>query len=145
MKKLIAIALLFLCVLLLIGCGQKSGFSYTTNEYGSKILDLPGEDQVFVSDDHVEYLPKIDKALFEAAMEKVLSHVDEESAYRPHFEIFVDEGYLCLYGEVIRDIDPPETEVLENGEVLSSGCGVDHEHLYFRERISLEPVLPEED
>ena len=46
MKKLIAIALLFLCLLTFFGCGQKNGFSCTTNEYGSIILDLPGEDQV---------------------------------------------------------------------------------------------------
>ena len=145
MKKRIAIALLFLCLLTFFGCGQKNGFSCTTNEYGSIILDLPGEDQVYVSDDCVDHLSKIDKVLFETAMEKVLSHVDEASAGRPHLEIYIDEGYLCLYGEIIRDIDPPETDVLENGDVIASGCGVDHEHLYFRERISLEPVLPQGD
>lgn len=143
MKRLIVIVLL--CLLLLLGCGQKNGFSCKTDEYGSEILDLPGEDRILVSDDCVDHLSKIDEALFEAAMEKVLSHLDEGATERPFFEITIREGYLSLYGEVIRDIDPPETKVLENGEVLSSGCDVDHEHLHFQGRISLESVLPEED
>jgi glycosyltransferase involved in cell wall biosynthesis len=50
-----------------------------------------------------------------------------------------EEKYLCLYGEVIRKIDPPRTETYD-GEVISDGCGYDHEHLNFRERITVQPV-----
>ena len=47
------------------------------------------------------------------------------------------EGYLCLCVEVIRDIDPPNV-VVDGDYTISSGCNIDHEHLFFSERISKE-------
>ena len=51
------------------------------------------------------------------------------------FYLQISEDYLCLVREVIHYIDPPETA----GEYTLSGCGIDHEHLFFSERISLCP------
>ena len=52
------------------------------------------------------------------------------------FYLQISEDYLCLVREVIHYIAPPET----SGEYTLSGCGIDHEHLFFSERISLCPI-----
>jgi hypothetical protein len=70
----------------------------------------------------------------------MLSYVKDGSAL---FEITIDaEGYLRLAGEIIRDIDPPNVQIID-GEITSSGCGIDHEHHLFYEKISPDPVASE--
>ena len=43
-----------------------------------------------------------------------------------------NEGYLCLSCEVIVELDPPFWE-------QEGGCGIDHEHKFFHERICSAP------
>ena len=116
-------------------------YEYLEDEDGSYLLKLPnaGDDvQIYLSDDCLKYLRQIDEALFIAAGAKIYSNKTDSQV--PFFEIYLDEEkYLCLYGEVIRKIDPPRTETYD-GEVISDGCGYDHEHLNFRERITVQPV-----
>ena len=47
-----------------------------------------------------------------------------------------DNGYLYLCREVIVELEPPE----ENGYVMG-GCGYDHDHLFFKEKISSKPSV----
>lgn len=56
---------------------------------------------------------------------------DEE----PHYYLLIVDGELHLCVEIIADIVPPITT--EDGE--SSGCGLNHEHLFFGERLCAAP------
>ncbi len=116
-------------------------FRYVVNEKGANILDLPNSPsniRIYINDDCLNHLSKIDNDLFLAAGRKIFDSVKDNSI--PALSIYRDsENYLYLYGEIIVHIDPPNTEIYE-GEVYSEGCGLDHDHLCFRERISLEPI-----
>ncbi len=60
-----------------------------------------------------------------AALTKQLASFDRHSGYY----LTVDkEGYLCLSSEVIVELEPPFWE-------KDGGCGIDHEHKFFNERI----------
>ena len=50
-----------------------------------------------------------------------------------------NDGYLCLVAEVIKQLEPPASQETE-GEVVDGGCGIDHEHLFFSERISTQAL-----
>lgn len=46
------------------------------------------------------------------------------------------DGYLFLYHEIIVDIDPPNYETDQYGEVIEGGgCGIDHDHVFLTEQI----------
>ena len=60
-----------------------------------------------------------------ALSEHLAPHGDKYSGYYLSID---DEGYLCLSFEVIVELDPPFWA--EEG-----GCGIDHEHKFFHERI----------
>ena len=117
-------------------------FEYVADEGGSYTLCLPNSEdniKIYVSDTCLNHLSKIDNNLFLEAGRKIFSNLEGNKA--PALQISVDsENYLYLYGEIIVDIDPPQSEAYK-GEVFTSGCGIDHDHLYFRERISSEPIL----
>ena len=53
------------------------------------------------------------------------------------------EGYLCLSKEEIINFGAAYPETDENGEVVegapTSGCGIDHEHVFYHERICPKP------
>ena len=49
------------------------------------------------------------------------------------------EDYLCLTVEVIKQLDPSVSQDTGD-EVVGGGRGIDHEHLFFSERITLCPV-----
>lgn len=55
------------------------------------------------------------------------------------FYLQINDGYLCLVVEVIKQIDPPALQEIE-GEFVDRGCGIDHEHLFFSERISTKAL-----
>ena len=147
MKRLLFVVWMLLALLLLIGC-EKNVFSYTVEDtysgnayYFLQFPDMEEGERIFVDEEELEYLSDIDPALFASARETILSEAKEDEP--PHLSIIIRDGYLILYGEIVRDIEPPETEIV-NGEVYSDGCGLDHEHIYFYERISRTPVVPDE-
>ena len=51
-----------------------------------------------------------------------------------HFYFTEEDGYLYLCSEIIVDIDPPEYQTDEDGYIYG-GCGIDHEHIIFSEKI----------
>jgi len=116
-------------------------FQYFVNEEGSTLLELPNAPsniKIYINDDCLNHLSNINNDLFLAAGRNIFDSVKDNST--PMLSISLDsENYLYLYGEVIVHIDPPNTEIYK-GEVYSDGCGLDHDHLYFRERISLKPI-----
>ena len=54
----------------------------------------------------------------------------------------ITDDYLCLSMEIIKDLTPPEPA--EDGTVLT-GCGIDHDHVFYSERITTQPVMEETD
>ncbi|MBQ3215944.1 MAG: hypothetical protein IJB11_07490 [Oscillospiraceae bacterium] len=82
---------------------------------------------------YAEYLPLATPQAIRQADEKLSAQAPSGSYY---FSVN-DEGYLCLNAEVIVHFepDPPADE----NELVMSGCGIDHEHLFFSERICPKP------
>ena len=142
MKKIVSVSLFFLCLTLFFGCGGNK-LRATVDESGTYVIDLPyaqNDTKVTVKEEYLKHLPNIDYDLFMTSYENMLFYVKDGSAL---FEVTIDaEGYLRLAGEIIRDIDPPNVQIID-GEITSSGCGIDHEHHLFYEKISLEPVASE--
>jgi hypothetical protein len=100
------------------------------------VLTLPScGEKITLKDDFTPFVPYISDTLVVAAEKKI---TDEIAGYNNSsgFHLQISEDYLCLVQEVIHYMDPPETA----GEYTLSGCGIDHEHLFFSQRITLCPV-----
>ena len=94
------------------------------------------KDKVLIRDEYKNQLGNIDIELLKYAEESI---TDKMSAYTdaPGFSLQFDNfGYLCLHTEWIVDIDPPNIVTGENGEIIDSGCNIDHKHIFFSERIT---------
>ena len=160
-KLLSALPVFLLCLLLLPGCAgtgapdndadataSGSGESplpvisaeLITYEDGAHRIHLPASGQVIdVDRQYVYYLPFVTDERIRTAEEKLEQQLapyrTEDQPYS--VSLTVDsEDFLCLYVEYVHDIDPPKTEIAPEGYVIAGGCGIDHEHLFFRERIS---------
>ena len=82
-----------------------------------------------VQDKFDAYVSQVDDAL--------VADADQGLPAGCHLYLEVDdEGYLCLCGEEIVFIDPPKVESGAEDEVIDSGCGIDHKHMYYRFRIT---------
>ena len=110
---------------------------YLVEDNGKHYLILPiSGTRLHIWDDYVSYLENIDIGLLTAA-EEVINN--KTSAYAESPGLFVEEygsGELYLCAEWIVDIDPPNIETTENGEVIENGCGIDHDHIFYKERIT---------
>lgn len=111
-------------------------FGYDTYESYHVMHDERGEILEIKSINEAEYsryLPYVTEESVrdaEEALDKSLAEYDRSSGYYISFD---SDGYLCLCAEVIVDIEPPSSD--EDGELVG-GCGIDHEHIFFSERIS---------
>lgn len=109
------------------------------NEDGAYILTLPNSGETIkLQNEQILYVPYITDELVETAENKINEAV---SAYSnsSDFYLQINDGYLCLVVEVIKQLDPPASQETE-GEVVGGGCGIDHEHLFFSERISTQAL-----
>ncbi len=99
---------------------EADGFTLVLPESG-RTLEVRDEFDVYMTQVNNVLVVEADKGLPKAC----------------HLYLEVDEeGYLCLCGEQIVSIEPPEiTEVTEDS-VIDSGCGVDHKHVFYRFRIT---------
>ena len=112
--------------------------STVVEEDGKQYLVLPvSKDKIPVEERYRSYLGNIDFALLKAAEEKIVNEMSAYKAEAPEFFLSVDHlGYLCLYTECVVAIDPPNLETGPNGEIIDEGCGIDHQHIAFSERIT---------
>jgi len=104
--------------------------SCVSDEDGTYYLILPqSKDKIKIRDEQRMFAPYISDSLVETAEKKIaddISKYDNNSGYY----LQVTEEYLCLTVEVIKQLDEPDENV---------GC-IDHEHLFFSERITVCPV-----
>ena len=109
------------------------------NEDGAYILTLPNSGETIkLQNEQILFVPYITDELVATAENKITEAV---SAYSnsSDFYLQINDGYLCLFVEVIKHLDPSSSQETE-GEVLDGGCGIDHEHLGFSERISTQAL-----
>lgn len=122
-----------------IEVSEVSASCISKNEDGAYILTLPNSGETIeLRDEQILYVPYITDELVETAENKLNEAV---SAYtnRSAFYLQINDGSLCLAVEVIRQLDPPTSQDTE-GEIVDEGCGIDHEHLFFYERISTQAL-----
>lgn len=109
------------------------------NEDGAYILTLPNSGETIkLRNEQILYVPYITDELVETAENKINEAV---SAYSnsSDFYLQINDGYLCLVVEVIKQLDPSASQETE-GEVVGGGCSIDHEHIGFSERISTQAL-----
>ncbi len=105
---------------------------YLTEKDGVYTLTLPQSGEVIeLRNEQADFVPYITSNLVEAAERKITEDVSDYSRHSD-FYLQITDGYLCLVSEVIKNIYPPVTS--DGYEI--GGCGYDHEHLFFSERIS---------
>ena len=85
-----------------------------------------------------EYSRYPENATPEAVAAAKASLKEQLAPYDQHSGVYLsidEEGYLCLSAEVIVDLVPP----LLSGLFSEGGCGIDHEHRFFNQRICPAP------
>ena len=150
MKRILAVTLTLVMLLAaLTGCmasqkplgneGEQPKQAQCLNEEnGVYKLTLPKSKEVIeLYEEQVRFVPYITDALVEVAENKITEDVSQHSNHS-NFFLQITNDYLCLVVEVIKSIDPPVSA--EEGEIADGGCGIDHEHLFFSERISSKAV-----
>lgn len=149
MKRLLSFMLMLLILFAaLTGCTKPEGISeyegerskmsiYLTEENGVYTLTLPeSKETIELDQDEVPFVPYITDELVEAAEKKIAEDIAEYNN-SSGFYLQISQDNLCLVQEVIHHMDPPAGS---NGEDTPSGCGIDHEHLFFSQRITHCPV-----
>lgn len=107
--------------------------SCVSDEDGTYYLILPqSKDKIKIRDEQRLFVPYISDSLVESAEKKIANDISKYNN-NSGFYLQVTEEYLCLTVEVIKQLDEPDENV---------GC-IDHEHLFFSERITLCPVYVE--
>ena len=151
MKRILAITLTLVMLLAaLTGCMASKNPSGSEGEQPKQAQCLSEEDGVYkltlpkskevieLYEEQVRFVPYITDELVETAENKINEAV---SAYSnsSDFYLQINDGYLCLVVEVIKQLNPPSSQETE-GEIIDCGCGIDHEHLFFSERISTQAL-----
>lgn len=150
MKRLIPLFLcVLLCALCFFGCtdvsdvtsdttqeesdSQEPSTSIIAYENGVYTITLPVTREVIeVNSQHERYMPTVTEERIRAAEERILEEVT--NSQHSDFYLTVESDRLCLTVEIIVDIDPPQT--VEGQEHVTSGCGIDHDHVFFKRPIS---------
>ena len=161
MRRITSIFVIIITLLVICSCAQKQAASdakandkltYVDREgwgdqYGYAYVQLPiSKELIYEKKSLLEGWGVTDRILAEAEAE-LLDMLPEgydvlENGMGVMF--YVSSGVLCLRAEIIVDIDPPSFPVLtgEDAETYYngdySGCGIDHEHLFFNVPISGE-------
>lgn len=142
MKRLLVILIVAaLAVAAFSGCSffQKTEMNTTSpnvliHSDGTYTIYLPACDQeVSVHQSEEAFLPYVSDELIRQA-DLALSHILADHPDDDH-GIYLScdqDGYLCLCAEIIVYFEP-EVEGMK-------GCGFDHDHVFYRERISTQPV-----
>lgn len=142
MKKILSLLLSAALLLCLAGCNastngpsatEQTPTSLISLENGQYTITLPQCGQTLtLSGTYEAFAPCITEELIRSADQALASIVAEDPEDR-HVYLSTDlEGYLCLCIEVIVYLEPDDPEY--------PGCCIDHDHKFYRERISAQPV-----
>ncbi len=101
------------------------------NDSGYRIgIYLNRFEELKVENCYLFYMPYVNDQSISVASRSLREKLENNERYAAYLEVD-GEGYLCIGIEIIRDIpDHPAGE---------GGCGIDHEHIFLRERISTLP------
>ena len=115
---------------------QSSGSVTVESEDSKYYLTLPiSGDRLRVSEDQLAAIEKVTPQMIENAERAILEQLEEYSDSQGGMYFGNDaQGYLCLQAELIVDINPPKIRI-QDGEIVSSGCNIDHKHVFFSQRI----------
>ena len=112
-------------------------FGYKTYEQYSVTIDNNGTILNCNSANEGNYsrfLPYLTIQKVQEAEEKLKNKMAEyDSGSYMYLEIN-SKGQLCLSFEVIVDINPPKVQMVD-GEIINSGCNIDHKHVFESEVI----------
>lgn len=113
---------------------QENLSQYFSADDDAQYIILPkSKEKIRVSGAYVKLLDRIDTNLLSEAEEKITNQV---KSYTNDYEFSLQtnqEGDLCLCVELILKINLSDAV---SGEHQVAGCGIDHEHKFFIERIS---------
>ena len=112
-------------------------FGYETYEEYSVTIDNNGTVLDYYAANAGEYscfLPYLTIEKIQEAEEKLKSKMAEYDNVSHLFLEINSQGQLCLSFETIVDIDPPKVEIVD-GEIIISGCNIDHKHVFESEVI----------
>lgn len=81
------------------------------------------------------YLPYVSEESVKSAELKLAESLKKHDGEKnPYYDLLIDsDGYLCLSVEVIVNFDVSDTD---GDGYIEEGCGIDHEHIFYSERIS---------
>ena len=130
MKKFFVAILALICLFSFVGCSQNDISKYLKKKDGEQYLILPiSKEEICVwNEEEAKYLKRIDVGMLKKAEKKIAAEISQYDDRNSGYYIDIWEGYLCLAVEVIVEFDAPD----ENG--------MDHDHVFFRERITKKPV-----
>ena len=135
MKRTTVWMLAIVCVLVWTGCGSTRD-PVITEENGKMYLTLPlSNEKVRIPEGCSAYAAHIDAELLREAEERLQGEIAEYSNNSGFYIGKDEEGNLLLCVEVIVQITPDQASVPRD-EYVDGGCGVDHEHIFFSERIT---------
>lgn len=107
---------------------------YIIEREGKQYLVLPlSGKELFIDSKHKYYLKFIDFQMLKSAEEKITNELSKYSGDTPAWYLEDSDGELFLAVEMIIDLEPP---TCESGEYVGGGCGIDHDHIFFREPIT---------
>ena len=107
--------------------------NYIIERDGEQYLVLPiSGEEVYIYGDYKSYVMRTDLQMLRAAEEKISGELSKYSG-EPAWYLEKGDGQLFLTVEMIVDLEPPTSD---DGEYEMGGCGIDHDHLFFREPIT---------
>ena len=144
MKKLMALFLVLISISSFYGCKADIKSENVVYEGEKYYIILPiSKDKIWVHNSCIQYLPLLDDELLEKAEETIYKQAAAYTDSHIGCSVSPDaSGYLCLDLELIVDIDPPNVRTDSEGMIIDGGCNIDHKHVFFRERIANQAILP---
>ena len=107
-------------------------FGYKTYEQYSVLIDNNGTILNCNSANEGNYsrfLPYLTIEKIQEAEEKLKDKMAEYDSDSYMYLEINSKGQLCLSFEIIVDINPPKVQMVD-GEIINSGCNIDHKHVF---------------
>ena len=107
-------------------------------QYKTVILPV-SKKEVRLERRHFALWETVNQELLEKADQKILDETEKYNNNNYSLSFGENNGELFLSAEFIVDIDPPQT-VVDRGEILYSGCDIDHKHVLVKGQITCNNI-----